>query len=256
MKHLVIGDSHSKPGVSNDRYEWLGRLVCDVRPDVIINIGDWADMESLCYYDKGKKSYEGRRYLADIEAANDALRRFHKPIKELNHRLARLRTKQYQPRLVALMGNHEYRINKVGQLQSELDGLVSTDDIQFAAHGWETHGFLYPVEINGILYCHYFQSGVMGKAIGGDNIANRLIQLNFQSSTVGHGHYMHYRLKTRRDGRRLHALEAGCYFEHDEPYAGMSNRDWWRGIVIKNEVRDGEYDLQLMSLDSIKRRYA
>ena len=68
--HLVIGDAHAKPGVSNDRFEWLGKLVIRVRPDVVINMGDWADMASLCLYDKGKRSYEGRRYLEDIEAAN------------------------------------------------------------------------------------------------------------------------------------------------------------------------------------------
>ena len=42
--HLVIGDSHAKPGINNDRYTWAGRLAVDLKPDVIIDIGDWADM--------------------------------------------------------------------------------------------------------------------------------------------------------------------------------------------------------------------
>ena len=28
--HLVIGDSHSEPEVTNQRYDWLGRMIVDV----------------------------------------------------------------------------------------------------------------------------------------------------------------------------------------------------------------------------------
>ena len=72
MKHLVIGDSHAKPGISNRRFEWLGKLILDEKPDVIIDIGDFEDMPSLSSYDVGKKSYEGRRYIKDLESAWEA----------------------------------------------------------------------------------------------------------------------------------------------------------------------------------------
>ena len=54
-RHLVIPDSHAMPTHNNDRYEWLGKFIFDIRPDVVIDIGDSADMESLCSWDKDKR---------------------------------------------------------------------------------------------------------------------------------------------------------------------------------------------------------
>ena len=68
-KHLVIGDTQVKPGISLAYLSWIGKYIVDKRPDVIVMIGDFADMPSLSSYDTGKKSFEGRTYKADIRAA-------------------------------------------------------------------------------------------------------------------------------------------------------------------------------------------
>ena len=60
--HLVIPDSHAHPDYSNERYDWLAELILDIKPDVVIDIGDWFDMPSLCSYDRGTKGFEGRRF--------------------------------------------------------------------------------------------------------------------------------------------------------------------------------------------------
>ena len=60
--HLIIPDSHAHPDYKNDRYDWLGKLILDLKPDVLVNIGDTADMASLSAYDKGKASFHGRNY--------------------------------------------------------------------------------------------------------------------------------------------------------------------------------------------------
>ena len=54
--HLVIPDQHAHYQHSNVRAEWLSALIHDLKPDVVINIGDGADMPSLSGYDKGRKS--------------------------------------------------------------------------------------------------------------------------------------------------------------------------------------------------------
>lgn len=254
--HLVIGDAHAKDGVSNERFLWLGKLIVERKPDVIINMGDWADMPSLCKYEYGKASHEGLTYKKDIAAANDALRLMNYPIRRYNDGRRAIKEKQYNPRLISLLGNHEDRISKIGNEDSKFQGSFSTDDIKFKEYGWEVIPFLQPIEVDGILYCHYFQSGAMGKPLGGRGIARKMIAQNFQSSTVGHGHYLHYDTETKKSGKRFHALEAGCYFEHHENYAGMSNSSWWRGIILKHNVVEGDYDLELIRMDSIKQRYA
>ena len=78
--HLIIPDSHAHPDYNNNRYDWIGKLILDLKPDVLINIGDTADMPSLSAYDKGKASFHGRNYEKDINAHLDAQERMWGPI--------------------------------------------------------------------------------------------------------------------------------------------------------------------------------
>ncbi len=77
-----------------------------------MQIGDFADMPSLSSYDIGKKSFEGRRYKTDIEVTKKAMEMLLAPIKEYNERARRNKDKQYRPRMVLTLGNHEERISR------------------------------------------------------------------------------------------------------------------------------------------------
>lgn len=242
----MIGDSHSKPGVSNARYGWLGNLIADVGADVVVDIGDWWDMESLSSYDKGKKSFEGRRYKKDIEAGVEAQERL--SLKLVRHGIA--------PRLIRTEGNHEARIAKVGQLNPELDGLISNKDLESEEYGWEFYPFLTPVEVNGIVYCHYFTSGIMGRPISGEHPAYSLLQRKSQSCVSGHSHILDYCTRNDALGNRRSAVVAGCYFAHEEKWAGPQvNKIWDRGIVVLREVKDGEFDFQWINIKAIEKKY-
>ena len=92
-KHLVIGDTQVKPGISISYLTWIGRYIVDKQPDVIVMIGDFADMPSLSSYDVGKKSFEGRTYKADIKAAHKGMDALLTPMRELNKRLAKAKKK-------------------------------------------------------------------------------------------------------------------------------------------------------------------
>src|SRR6187549_1879799 len=81
---LVLPDVQAKPGVDFSFLSRIGQYAVDKKPDVIVCIGDFADMPSLSSYDKGKKSFEGRRYKRDVEAAQFAMQAFLKPINDYN----------------------------------------------------------------------------------------------------------------------------------------------------------------------------
>ena len=72
-KHMVIPDCQIKPGHSVQYLKWIGQYIVDKQPDVIVCIGDFADMPSLSSYDTGKKAFEGRTYKADIKAVHKAM---------------------------------------------------------------------------------------------------------------------------------------------------------------------------------------
>lgn len=257
-KILVIPDSHATPYHNNDRFTWLGKYIVDTKPDIIVNIGDMADMPSLCSYDKGHKSFEGRRYRDDVKAVIDAQEKMFAPIKEYNKKAKESKHKQYKPRLVLTLGNHCNRINRVAELQPELEGTISVDDLKYAEFGWQVASFTSPVIISGIAFCHYFISGVMGRAISGEHCAHSLISKLHMSAVQGHSHLRDFCERTAADGRRLQGLVVGCYLDEDqhEAYAGEANGLWWKGLVTLHDVHNGQFEPEFISIKQIKEKYA
>jgi len=258
MKHLIIGDAHAQPDVANDRFDWLGELIAEEKPDVVVDIGDMASVDSLCSYDKGTKSFEGRRLADDFEVTRDARARINAPIDKLNSTFYRKhKKKKYSPRLVGIVGNHEARVDKMLEHNPEWIGMYSVDDFGYSAYGWEMQPFLSILNVDGINYCHYFTSGVMGRAISGVNAGRKIVQRLHASGTQGHSHFYEHHTEVTVDGQRLHGCMAGCYFDHHMGYAGQSNAEFRTGILIKDNVDGvGDYDERWVSIEEIKRRYS
>jgi hypothetical protein len=253
IKHAIIPDCQVKPGHSTEYLTRIGKYLVEKKPDVIINIGDFADMSSLSSYDVGKKSFEGRRYKADIEATHAAMEALLSPIKEFNAKAARNHEARYKPRLVLTMGNHENRINRAVDDSAILDGTISTKDLKYEEYGWEVYPFLHPCVIDGIAYCHYFVTGTAGRPA-----PSAAVQLTKKHMSCIAGHQQGLQISTghRADGKRLTSVIAGSCYEHDEDYMGPQGNKHWRGMLMAHEVNDGEFDLMPVSLDFLKRKYA
>lgn len=260
-KHLVIPDAHAEPGVGNERFTALGNLIVAELPDTIVCLGDWASMDSLSSYDKGRKSHEGRRYLKDIAAANDALAKTMAPIRRHNadivKRAKELKKKAilYEPRMIITWGNHEERIDRAAEAAAELEGTISKDDIKFKEYGWETYEFMEIVAVDGIHYSHYFPTGVSGRPIGGENAAASLLRKQYVSCVAGHSHLYDYAERTRADGVKINGLVAGWYGTHRMGYAAATDHMWWAGVTMLDDVKAGDYDLRRISIQRILKDY-
>lgn len=257
MDHLVIPDPHCRPGICNDRMEWAGRLAADRQPGTIVCLGDLFDLPSLSSYDKGRRSFEGRRYRLDIEAGRDGLNRFEKPIREYNEQCKKNKKAQYRPKKIMLTGNHEQRLDRCVNLHSELYGTLTHTDFGFEEFGWEVIPYLRPIQFDGVLYSHYFVSGVKGESISGQNIAAALTAKNAMSCTAGHNHTYDWSIKSTPTGRTLMGLVAGCYLakEQHEEYADATEFLWFRGLSYKHNVVEGAYDLETFSIDRVRELY-
>ncbi len=255
--HLVIGDPHAKPGVSNVRFEYLGKFIADKQPDVIICIGDFADMESLCSYDRGKKDFEGRRYNNDVNAVHEALELTQVPTDYYNEQQRKNKKTQYKPRKIITLGNHEFRIERAVECSPELEGTIGFSDLKYEEYGWEVYPYTIPVEVDGVWYCHFFPSGIKGEAISGVNIAANILSKMMVSSTVGHCHLFDYATRALPNGKRIHGLSAGCFADlsYVEKYALNVQFMWWSGLVLKHNVKDGEYDVELFSMSRLEEMY-
>ena len=205
--HLVVGDVHVKPGQDMRRLDWLGKIIMKERPEVIVFIGDFADMESLSSYDVGKKSFEGRRYALDCKAAQDGMDRVLAPMSRFNKMQARDHKKQYKPEMHMILGNHENRIERAVELDSKLDGTFSIDNLGYKDRGLIVHPFLEEVQIDGIFYSHYFPSGIMNRPISGEHPAATLLRKHYKSCTVGHSHVADFAQRRSAGGD---ARRRGC----------------------------------------------
>lgn len=251
--HLVIPDTQVKPGVPMEHLSWAGRWAAEKKPDVIVHIGDHADMPSLSSYDIGKKNYEGRRYREDIDAAKLGMQLFLEPIRAEQARLRVNKQKEWNPRLVITLGNHEDRINRAINNDPKLEGLISTDDLEYAEQGWEVYPYLEPVVIDGVVYCHYFTTGSMGRPV---TSARALAMKKHMSCTMGHVQQTEIDLSQRRgDGKFITGLFSGIFYQHDEDYLGPQGNNVRRQIWMKYGVVDGEYDIQQLPLEYLRRRY-
>lgn len=252
MRHFVLPDTQIRPGDDLTFLRAIGNAIVDLKPDVVVQIGDWADMPSLSSYDVGKKAFEGRRYVADIAAANDAMDVLMAPLKEFNERAKRNHEQRYKPRLVLTLGNHESRIEKAVNNDVKLEGVMSLDDLKFESHGWEVHPFLDVVIIDGIAYSHYFVTGVAGRPA---STAAAQFRKTNMSAIAGHQQGLQIHTGSRADGKRLTNIIAGSCYQHDEDYLGPQGNKHWRGCLVLHEVNDGEFDLMPLSLAYILRKH-
>jgi hypothetical protein len=244
MKHLIIPDTQVKPGVPLDHLDWCGQYIAYKRPEVIVMLGDFADMESLCSYDTGKKSFEGRRYRKDVDVVHEAMERLVTPIKK---------QRGYQPKMHLTLGNHEERILRAVESDPKLEGMLSIDDLGYEDYGWTVHEYLRPHVINGVAYSHYFTSGARGFACSS---ARSIMNKHHMSCVAGHQQGRDIAYGKRGDGRGLTTIIAGSFYQHDEKYMPYVNNRHWRGIFVLHEVQDGSFDEMAVSLNYLKRKFS
>ena len=250
---LVVPDPHAHPDHHNDRADWLGKLILDKKPDVVVNMGDTFDMPSLSSYDKGKASFNGASYEKDIISGLDFLDRMWHPVKK---------AKRKKPYSVFLEGNHCHRLKKVLEYDPQLAGDrfgVSYKNYQLKDYHNEVVYYegqtpgIFAVE--GVSFAHYMVSGLMGRPIGGEHHAASLLAKNHCSCVVAHSHTVDWAVRSSPTGKKIMGLVAGVYQDYHSKWAGNINNLWWSGVVYLRGVEDGTYDPEVISLGRLRREY-
>lgn len=252
IKHLVLPDTQVKPGVPMEHLSWAGEFAAEKRPDVIIHIGDHWDMPSLSSYDEGKKQFEGRRYTDDIEAGLEGMELFMRPIRQAVARSYANHRRRWNPTFHFFLGNHEQRIVRAIDSDRKLEGLIGYDDFRLARDGWVVHNYLEPAIIDGVAYCHYFTTGVMGRPV---TSARALLLKKHMSCIMGHVQKRDIAYDYTADGRQITAIFGGTFYQHDEEYLNPQGNKHWRGLWMLHEVNQGSFDEMPVSLTYLRKRY-
>lgn len=253
--HFVIPDCQVRDDVNTEYLDWVGKYIVDRKPDLIVNLGDFADMPSLSSYDRGKKKAEGKRVMLDINAAIHGMKRLLKPL--YDHQQWELKTYgkiKYKPKMVFTLGNHCGRIDRHVEANPELFGFLSTDDLRYRDFGWEVYDFLKPVTVNGVAYAHFASNPMTGRPYGGSAL-NMLKNVGI-SMTVGHKQVLD--VATRNlptTGRQQWFITAGACYTHNEDYKGSQGNHHWRGVIVKHNVTQGAYSPMFVDLDFLEKRF-
>lgn len=250
----ILPDAHAKPKGRKDTFEpnarftIAGKFINDLRPTRVVCLGDFADMESLSSYDKGKASFEGRRYKKDIKAAVDAQKAL---FKEIDNR--------DEIKFDILYGNHEIRINRAVNDDPHLDETLSLDDLKYKDYWDNLHDFKSIAMIEGIGFTHYFPNGLMDRAIGGENVAKAMMKKYPGFSLVqGHRHDLQVAFDTLADGRQIFGLVAGCFLDleqHEDYMSETVQKTWRRCITVLRETPAGSWDVEIVSLERLTQMY-
>ncbi len=251
--HLVIPDTQIKPGVPTNHISALANYAIEKKPDHIIMIGDWWDFPSLSSYDVGKKSFEGRSYLEDAAAGNEAMNLLMAPIRREIERVANNHRRRWNPTFKFKRGNHEQRQDRAVDADRKLDGMVGDHNTNLAYWGWEVSPFLEVEVVDGVAYSHYFTSGVMGRPVSS---AQALARVRHMSAVMGHVQKRDIAYAYTADGRQITTIFAGVFYQHDEEYLNPQGNKCWRGVWILNNVKDGEFDEKPVSLRHLMEKYS
>lgn len=251
-RHLVIADTQIRPGVPTIHLEWIGRWAAEHKPDVIVHIGDHWDMPSLSSYDApGSMKMEGARYEEDVKAGNDAFMAMNYLIQEEMDRLQRNKARGWKPERHFLFGNHENRVRRAVETNPKFAGTIG--DHHMKTPGWTRHGYLERLWLDGIVYSHFFQNSHSSHAIGG-TIDNRLNKIG-ASFVQGHEQGLRYGTRIQASGANWHGFVAGSCYLHDEGYRGAQGQGHFRGVLVLNDVENGDCCVEVIPLSRLCRMY-
>ncbi len=251
---VVFTCAHTKPEVSNERFDWLGSFLYDLKPDIVIDLGDGADMASLSSYeDRYPKAVVAQSYEADINTYNDAQER-------LRHKFRQ--NKRKRPYWIGFEGNHEHRIEKAIAYDPRLEGQnygISFGHLQtkhwFDQYHKYEHGGPAIADYGGVSFAHYFTSGNSSSAVSGIHHAHALLRNRHHSSVCGHSHKRGIHFDDGAHPQGIIGMVSGCFKGAKEHWAGQSNNSWWSGVVVMNEWADGMFEPEFISLDRLRREY-
>ena len=251
---IVFTCAHTDPSVPNDRFDWLGSLIEDVRPDYVVDLGDTIDLKSLNSYDtRYPQAIVTQNYERDIEHHQEAMDRIWGRYKI---------SKKKRPYRIGFEGNHENRLKKALAHDPRIEGgKYGISFSHLATDYWYDDYHEYSnsapsiFDYDGVSYSHYFSSGNSPAATSGIHHAYTLLQNRSYSSTCGHSHKRSLFFKDGAYPTGIIGLVAGCFKGGQESWAGQSNNEWWKGVVVKRNIENGMYDPEFISMERLRAEY-
>lgn len=245
---LAIGDVHDKPGRSKEHLKWAGRLADEIRPDRIVQIGDWMSLDSLSSHEARGSAKDAARpaFHEDLESAEESLDAFDRECP------AEI------PRDITL-GNHEWRAARAANENPKESGdaLIRVEQV-FARYRWRTHPYGKFLYIGSVGFVHVPQT-TMGRAYGGKNSENQIGNDATHSIVWGHDHRFRVKQVAKIGPNNAISLcNLGTFlpFGVVEEYSVGTLSGWSYGVVVLRIQGGMIVSAQMIDNLELARRFA
>jgi hypothetical protein len=253
VKTFVIGDCQHTATTSLDIVKASAQYIVEERPEEVVIIGDWFDLESLSMYSNNLEK-EGRRLYKDLDKGIEALDVLLKPLRDLQRKQSHFKKKVYRPKIVFTMGNHEKRLDRYIESNPLLSGSLPDLTKILEENGIIVYDFLVPyIGLSGVHYFHYLANPMSGRAIGG-SMDNKLNKVTY-SFVMGHQQHFQFAERQQASGNPQFGVVVGAFYEHDEGYKGAQGNTHSRGTVILHHTASGKVDVEFISCERFKAKY-
>lgn len=217
-KVLVIADTHINPELPDDElWHKLGQYCVRTKPDYVIHLGDVADFNSQAWLKAQRGMFTLQQELLAVE---ECLIAFEHPIKTFNIAQRESKHKQYKPKLILTLGNHDVRndITDVAEL--------------FEDYGWTVYNYLEPCNIDGVTFVHAAHKGLSDSFC---TTAQELIENWHSNIVVGHGHHKDFfESFSLATDEIITALRSPCFMTEPSEWAVQTKRKWSTGFTEIN----------------------
>lgn len=248
--HLVLFDAQIRAGVATSHIKSAGKMIVKKKPEVVVVIGDWWDFPSLSTFTPAQKiGYDHRTYISDLESGIKAMELLLAPLEKYNEKQKKNKKALYKPLLVFTCGNHEYRVDRLLEQNTVLDGVLPRCEDYLLDKGFKVIPYKQKAVIDGVTYSHLCPQTSSAGAV---SRAHLIAQKRNSSWTVGHSQIFDYFVSPHYP--RIQCLIIGAFYQHDEGYKEGSN-DHWRGLVYKNGVHEGTYSPDFYSIERLLKEY-
>lgn len=245
IRIVCVGDAHDSPLIPDkSRFEWIGKYVRAAKPDVLIQIGDFADMDSLNSH-VANETYAGRAkptFLADMASFNEALQAIGCDGIEKH----------------CTLGNHERRLYLFEDRAPEAYGMMQFELQRiFERNGWTISPYGEITFYGGVGFTHAAINR-MGKTFGGKNAEQTIANDLLHDLVIGHSHTdRKHRAAKIGHNNEVQVVNTGCALPQGYmfQYAQHATTGWSYGIC-DFQIQHGHIQSQaFITMAELQERY-
>lgn len=246
IRVVCIGDAHDSPAIPDkSRFRWIGKYITETKPDIVIQIGDFATLDSLNGHIPNE-SYHGKTkptFIADMVSFNEALGEMNIPDGIEKH---------------CTLGNHERRLYLFEDRAPEAYGMMQHElQSVFDRHKWTFSPYGVPYVLGGVSFVHACLNS-LGKTFGGKNAENTIANDAIGDWVIGHSHRerMHRAAKLGANNY-VKIINVGCALPdgHIEEYAQHTLAGWSHGIADMTITGGHVQDYRFVSMAHLSETY-